>query len=138
VILFVTSIASYHETLPESEDLNRQNRLLDALLLFRDIVENKMLDQACLIIFLNKIDLLESLMERFPVRDWFPKLSTNITLAEFVKFISMKFRAQISRSSSRTVVVHPTCCTDTKSIEMVVSNVVSNVLRRVLASTGFI
>jgi guanine nucleotide-binding protein G(i) subunit alpha len=71
-VLFITSLASYHEYLPENEDSAGINRMQDALMLFRDVVENKILSNTSIILFLNKIDLLKNLLKNYPVNNYFP------------------------------------------------------------------
>lgn len=71
-IIFITSLADYAE--PHSRSKPRENRMTDAIALFRDILSNPILSGCTMILFLNKLDLLRQKVKggHHPVSTYFP------------------------------------------------------------------
>lgn len=59
-IIFLAPISAFDQTLAEDA---RVNRLEDSMLLWRSVVANKLLQDVCIILFLNKCDLLRAKLE---------------------------------------------------------------------------
>ncbi|KAI8926982.1 guanine nucleotide binding protein, alpha subunit [Entophlyctis helioformis] len=160
-ILFVASISSFDQTLHEiakdglmgslmgpdadldSDLLNPDavlptNRLADAVQLFGQIVNNRVLAKSQVVLFLNKDDLF---------RD---KLARGIRFADFVhgydgpnkadaiaKHVRHMFMAQ-RRDKDRIVTVHRTCCTDTNAMQILVGSLIESLTRSALESVGIL
>lgn len=70
-IVFVVALSGYNLVLRED---HTKNRLQESFDLFRQIWENRFLDEVSVILFLNKTDLLKEkvLSNRFKIEDYFP------------------------------------------------------------------
>ncbi|KAJ3105120.1 guanine nucleotide-binding protein subunit alpha [Phlyctochytrium bullatum] len=68
-ILFVVSIAGYDQVLAEDPSVNR---MYDAIALFQSICNNPLLKSVNIILFLNKVDLLQKKIQKSPIRRYFP------------------------------------------------------------------
>ena len=70
-VVFVTSLSGYNLTLKEDPS---KNRLKESLDLFTQIWENRFLNEVSVILFLNKVDLLEEKIDanRHKLEDFFP------------------------------------------------------------------
>ncbi|KIO22322.1 hypothetical protein M407DRAFT_79324 [Tulasnella calospora MUT 4182] len=55
-IIFLAPISAFGQVLVEDKKVNR---IEDSLLLFRSICENKLLGKVNMVLFLNKVDILE-------------------------------------------------------------------------------
>ncbi|XP_066920501.1 guanine nucleotide-binding protein G(s) subunit alpha-like [Clytia hemisphaerica] len=70
-VVFVTSLSGYNLTLKEDPS---RNRLKESLDLFTQIWENRFLNEVSVILFLNKVDLLQEKIEanKHKLEDYFP------------------------------------------------------------------
>jgi len=70
-VVFVTSLSGYNLTLKEDPS---KNRLKESLDLFTQIWENRFLNEVSVILFLNKVDLLQEKIEanKHKLEDYFP------------------------------------------------------------------
>ena len=69
-ILFVASLSSYDQTMVED---NVTNRLMDSLVVFESIVNNPLLKNAGILLFLNKKDIFEKKVKMVSIKDSFPE-----------------------------------------------------------------
>ena len=74
-ILFIAAASSYNQTLAEDEDINR---LQDAVDLYGKITENKLLQNTPVVLFLNKMDILEDKIKRDYISNYFPEFQSKI------------------------------------------------------------
>ncbi|KAI9219958.1 guanine nucleotide binding protein, alpha subunit [Blastocladiella britannica] len=124
VILFVVATSSYDQMLPEDSSMNR---LTDAMMVFEEIVNNKLLDKTAIILFLNKIDLLREkfdateLVAHFP--DYAPSERKEDDRVEHaLRFMAKKFYF-LNKVKERKLYVHNTCATDTKQARVLLATV---------------
>eukprot|EP00842_Homolaphlyctis_polyrhiza_P000810 jgi/Hompol1/172/HPOL_001005-RA len=125
-IIFFASIASYDQFLAEDPTINRMH---DALALFGQIFNHPLLKTIPFTLFLNKKDLFEKkFAKNGDVSKFFPDFQprTDVsTLKQAYKFFQRKFEAQCGQEKAR-VSVHITCCTDTKAMSVIVTNVIED------------
>jgi len=69
LILFLTAVSEYDQTLAEDE---ATNRVRESLLLFKTILNYHWFNSTSVILFLNKKDLLEEKVMTSHVKDYFP------------------------------------------------------------------
>lgn len=107
-VVFVTSLSGYNLTLKEDPS---KNRLKESLDLFTQIWENRFLNEVSVILFLNKVDLLEEKIDanKHRLEDFFPSFKyykPNILSASSTSSSSKKHAAaaEIARQSSHEVI----------------------------------
>ncbi|KAM0793212.1 hypothetical protein ACM66B_000681 [Microbotryomycetes sp. NB124-2] len=119
-----------------------ENRLNDALILFEDIVKNRLLKNVTIISFLNKMDLLRQKVQsgRYPLSTYFPRFEGNLSsTAESLKFLQkMVERTHNKHRKRNAFYIFATQANDQKSIQIVVAAVNDILTRTSLASGGLI
>ncbi|KAJ1332457.1 hypothetical protein BSLG_008759 [Batrachochytrium salamandrivorans] len=125
-ILFFISLVSYDQYLAEDLTINRMH---DALDLFGKICNHPLLKHIPITLFLNKKDLLEARLRESEVKRQFPDYTKENTMKYVCRFFEKKFLAQYDISGIREgdikkIYTHVTCCTDTKAMDVIISNVV--------------
>ncbi|KAJ3256083.1 hypothetical protein HK103_005766 [Boothiomyces macroporosus] len=73
-ILYIVSLSSYDQTMVEDPTVNR---MVDALVLFDQIVNNPALSKPDIILFFNKKDLYEKKVKKIPINEFFPEYQGN-------------------------------------------------------------
>ncbi len=136
-VVFVVSLGDYNQRLFEDSS---QNRLVEALAIWEDVVNNPLLANAAFCLFLNKVDLLE---EKY-VRDKIPLNASGLfpsapagepDLALALAWFEQLFRARI-KDPHRHVYTHVTCATDTKGIDVVLKATSRSILQQNLENAG--
>ncbi|KAI5991351.1 guanine nucleotide binding protein, alpha subunit [Pisolithus marmoratus] len=107
---------------------SRVNRLEDSFLLWKSLVSNKLLTNVSIILFLNKIDLLQSkLRSGVRLRDHMPHYGDRPNDYDNVsKYFYNKFGAlhhEFSGNRQRQLKIHFTTVTDTRRTAMIMKNV---------------
>eukprot|EP00903_Cladosiphon_okamuranus_P009064 g8665.t1 len=109
-IVFLISLAGYNQVM--FEDV-RQNRLLEALDLYEQVVGNPIFRETPIHVLLNKMDLFEEMIRETPLTACFPEYSGppgEVTPA--IKFIEGKVRSIMAKccpNKSKGVVITPIC-----------------------------
>jgi len=83
-VMFVVAISEYNQVLYEDEKVNRME---EALLEFRKIVNNPSFERAGMILFLNKIDILKEKLKQKKFKD---KFGYKGTIEKTILCISLK------------------------------------------------
>ncbi|GAB5363199.1 hypothetical protein AAMO2058_000863000 [Amorphochlora amoebiformis] len=132
-VLFVAAISGYNKTLFED---GVTNRIVDALNLFKKTVEEKMLQSSSLVLFLNKRDLFEEEIKRFPITISPPlqHYDGDGSYESCCKFIREQFENLVP--PQRTVTIHITCATDRTNVRVVFDSVREHVLNASLEAAG--
>ncbi|EPQ55869.1 G-alpha-domain-containing protein [Gloeophyllum trabeum ATCC 11539] len=129
-VIFLAPISAFDEKLAEDK---RVNRLEDSYLLWKAICGCKPLAKTQIILFLNKIDLLEKkLASGVKVKDYVPSFGDRSNdVATATKYFQQHFReiAKQSNPEPRPFFVHLTTATDTKSTAATLSVVEEGILR---------
>ncbi|KAJ3366570.1 hypothetical protein HDU91_001791 [Kappamyces sp. JEL0680] len=127
-ILFVVSLSGYNQNMAEDASVNR---MADSLVLFEQMANHTMLKKKDFVLFLNKRDLFEKKIKKIPLSQYFPDYTGRSAAADLpagkegsvsqgIKYIEKKFRSQIAEG--RYMLSHITCCTDTKSMSVIINS----------------
>lgn len=132
-VIFVAALSEYDQMLFEDDT---QNRMTEALVLFKDISNQSAFAESSMILFLNKKDLFAEKVKIKPIKDYFP----NYTGPEGdfdagAHFFIESFMAQ--KVGGGKVYTHITCATDTKNVEVVFNACKDIILRGNLKDSGF-
>jgi len=90
-ILFLAPISAFDQRLEEDP---RVYRIEDSMLLWREICRNKLLMNVDLILFLNKVDLLQKKLESgIPLKKYLTQYTGPNTVVEVCKYFERKFNS---------------------------------------------
>ncbi|KAG1742738.1 guanine nucleotide binding protein, alpha subunit [Suillus paluster] len=124
-IIFLAPISAFDQVLVEDP---RMNRLEDSLLLWKSVVSNKLLSHVSIILFLNKVDLLQAklksgvrLSHHMPRYGDRPNDYENVSTYFYNKFGGIHRR--FSSNKEREFKIHLTSVTDTIRTAMIIQNV---------------
>lgn len=131
-IIYVAAISAYDQVLTENRSVNR---LVDAFALFEQVVNHESLSKIPVILFLNKIDLLQQRLTVSPVKNYFKDYKGDNTYDDVRKWCSKKFLA-LNHTKERKMYVHYTFATDTNQIKAVLRAVNDIILSMHLKVTG--
>ena len=143
-VVFVAALSEFDQVLYEDES---QNRMCEALDLFKQISNSKWFAETAMILFLNKNDLFEIKLAKLTAR--------NETMAQYctvekgfreaytgsndyqqcVDYWKAQFIAQ-PQDKAKSVYTHPTCATDTSNVKFVFGAVVSIILEENMKASG--
>jgi GTPase SAR1 family protein len=137
-VVFVASVSDYDQKLYEDDS---QNRLLESLAMFEEVVNNKKaFGDAAFVLFLNKTDLLEDKLVKNKIllnsSGFFPSAPTGTDLDAAKVWFERLFRERIHDPVRRPVHVHFTNACDTRQIDVVVKATMEAVLTTNLANIG--
>jgi GTPase SAR1 family protein len=142
VVVFVAAISEFDQTLYEDET---QNRLKEALDLFKQIINSKWFKSTSVILFLNKKDLFEMKLAKLADKGrTFASHVNGLIDTEFSgaedfkncsKYLEKCFMAQ-NGNPEKSIFSHATCATDTKNVKFVFDAVVNMILEENLKASG--
>lgn len=132
-IIFLAPISAFDEYLPTSEDQTRMNKLEDTFLLWKDVVSNRLLAKVIIVLFMNKIDVLNAKINSgVDVRKYVPRFEGNVKSAdEVTRYFKAKFKAIHKRYSPQPRPFHcfPTSAIDTQATSIILSTVREQIVR---------
>ncbi|KAG8942591.1 hypothetical protein FRC04_003578 [Tulasnella sp. 424] len=137
-IIFLAPISAFDQVLVEDKKVNR---IEDSLLLFRSICANKLLGKVNIVLFLNKIDILEKKLKagvkvsRY-VRSYGDRPNEVQQVANYflTKFIAVHKEA--TPNPLRELYPHLTKVTDTEATAALISDVREMILRKHLTDSS--
>ncbi|KAG8794046.1 hypothetical protein FRC16_010737 [Serendipita sp. 398] len=121
-IIFIANLAAFDQTLAEDPAMNR---LEDSLRMFRSLVSSPILKNVNIVLFLNKIDLLEvKLNSGIKISKYFGRYGDRPnTVESVIKYFHAKFCAIYEKftpaSSKRAFTVHQTSLTNAPSTRII-------------------
>lgn len=124
-IIFVAAISAYDQQLREDKTVNR---LHDALALFDEVINNKLLINTPVILFLNKIDLLKKKLATSPIQKYMLDYKGDNSYEDSCKYFAKKFLF-INQNKSREIYTHFTWATDSSQIKKVFTSVIDLVVQ---------
>jgi GTPase SAR1 family protein len=145
-VVFVAALSEFDQVLYEDES---QNRMCEALDLFKQIANSKWFADTSMILFLNKKDLFEQKLAKMTVRR--ELMSQHCTVEkgfkeaytgsndfeDCVEFWKRQFCAQ-SQNEEKSIYIHATCATDTSNVKFVFDAVVSIILEANMKASGLV
>lgn len=163
-IIFVAAISAYNQTLWED---NKSNRLREALALFRNIVNLEAFKNSSVILFMNKSDIFDEKVGKFPLKDFFPEYTGAENREEIIEFFQHEFRKKMKHTiihkanknvnvkvglngngvngnedgdiiRKRHIHFHVTCATDAHCVKEMFQTVRAIVLDNDLHTNGFL
>ncbi|RHZ82675.1 hypothetical protein Glove_106g5 [Diversispora epigaea] len=133
-IIFMAAVSAFDQTLEEDIDVNR---MTDSIQLFDTICNNPLMINTSVILFLNKIDILQNKLTFTQVKDYFPDYKGNNKFSSVTKFFQQQF-LDCFESEDKHTYVHFTHATDTKQMRVIVASVNDIVQRENLRESGLI
>ncbi|SCV68588.1 BQ2448_709 [Microbotryum intermedium] len=135
-IIFICAVSEYNVCDPTDPT---RNRLRDALLLFKDICENRLLRSADIIIFMNKVDVLRRKVKsgQYPIYRYFPRYLGSDRTSDILSFFQTLFD-EGHRVQRRPFYIFATQANDARSISTVTAAVNDILIRSEMASTGIL
>ncbi|XP_068569294.1 guanine nucleotide-binding protein G(q) subunit alpha-like [Cebidichthys violaceus] len=134
-IIFLVAISEYDQVLVESV---KENRMEESLALFQTIITSGWFHLSSVMLFLNKIDLLEEKILHSHLVDYFPEYDgprRDVKAAQ--QFILEKF-VSLNPNEKRIIYSHFTCATDTNDIRFVFRAVKDHILYCTLSDYRFV
>lgn len=132
-VIFLAPISCFDERLLEDP---RINRLEDSFILWKAICSSKLLQRTILILFLNKMDILEEKIRNgVTVKRYLPSYADRPNETnDVVKYLRQKFKDTVRYCSPEPRVCHiyPTSVIDTKSMSVTLISVRDGILREYL------
>jgi len=126
-VIFCAALSEYDQKLREDDT---QNRMLESLLLFEDIVNCPPFKTIPFIIFLNKTDLFREKLEKVPLNTLFSDYNGGTDFDKACEFVKNKFLSQIK--SDKSIYPHYTCAVSTENIKIVFKDVRDTLLKTIL------
>jgi len=130
-VIFITALSEYDQTLYEDHS---QNRMLESLSVFEDTCNNPFFQDTAMILFLNKIDLLEDKLLVSKFSDFFEKYEGENTFDEVSQYIQQMFLER--NQTDKVIYPHMTCATDTSHVEVVFGACKTTILQSNLQKLG--
>ncbi|XP_040052773.1 guanine nucleotide-binding protein G(q) subunit alpha [Gasterosteus aculeatus] len=125
-IMFLVALSEYDQVLVESVN---ENRMEESMALFRTIINYKWFESSSVMLFLNKIDLLEEKIMHSHLVDYFPQYDgPQQDVKEGKEFILNMFVA-LNPYAKKIIYSHFTCATDTDNIRFVFRAVKDHILQ---------
>lgn len=137
-IIFLAAISEYDMKLVEDEDVNRMQ---EAFSLFDSIATSRFFQSTSIILFLNKMDILEEKIYDVPIEDYFDDYEGGADIEEAKKFFKQRFEEIMpdqGEDAIRKLYTHFTCATDTKAMSAVIGAVGLIIQKESLQKSGLI
>uniref|UniRef100_A0A914W2D7 Uncharacterized protein n=1 Tax=Plectus sambesii TaxID=2011161 RepID=A0A914W2D7_9BILA len=132
VVLFIVDLAGYAKKADEAEE--QTNNLQAALKIFQDISTSRILKNAFLLLFLNKLDIFEELLEQVDLSECFPDYDGENYLDPAKHYIRELFLSVAP--PKRGIFPYFTTATNTDNVEMVFQACMESVLKQSTKATG--
>jgi len=115
-VMFVAAISEYDQMLYEDE---KENRVHEAIEVFKNISNSKFFKDSSMILFLNKKDLFDDKIKVVPLTVCFPEYNGDLKSFDATSdYMKDKFLEKIE-DKKRQVYPHITCATDTENVQKV-------------------
>jgi len=111
-VMFVAAISEYDQMLYEDE---KENRVHEAIQVFKNISNSKYFQNSSMILFLNKKDLFEDKIKTVPLTVCFPEYKGGKGFDECSQYMQDRF-LEVIEDKKRQVYPHITCATDTENV----------------------
>ncbi|XP_026152616.1 guanine nucleotide-binding protein G(q) subunit alpha-like [Mastacembelus armatus] len=125
-IMFLVALSEYDQVLAESSN---ENRMEESMALFQTIITYKWFRSSSIILFLNKIDLLEEKIMYSHLVDYFPEYDGPQRDVKAGKQFILKMFVNLNPNKKKIIYSHFTCATDTDNIRFVFRAVKDHILQ---------
>ncbi|KAK5878441.1 hypothetical protein CesoFtcFv8_023843 [Champsocephalus esox] len=115
-IIFLVALSEYDQVLVESVN---ENRMEESMALFRTIINYKWFHRSSVMLFLNKIDLLEDKIMYSHLVDYFPEYDGPQRDVKAGKEFILNMFVSLNPNEKKVIYSHCTCATDTNNIRFV-------------------
>ncbi|EJF67466.1 G-alpha-domain-containing protein [Dichomitus squalens LYAD-421 SS1] len=136
-IIFLAPISAFDQQLAEDPKVNR---LEDSFLLWKSVIESRLLAHVNIVLFLNKCDLLKKKLESgVRLKHYMPSFNRPNDYDTVSQYFRNRFGAmhqQLSPNKSRELFIHLTAVTDTPKTHIIISNVRDIILTANLKSSS--
>jgi len=135
-LLYFTSLTDYDvPLLTDGDDVTRMDESMEV---WEEILNSEELENATMILFLNKSDLFEDKIEKTALRKTFSDYKGGSDMKKAVEYIKQKFldKADTSRHVAEQIHTHTTCAIDTSVMEVVFKSVTEEIFKQRLALGG--
>jgi signal recognition particle receptor subunit beta len=136
-VIFVAALSEYDQTLTEAR---RSNRMIEALELFKSVINNQHFAETPIILFLNKKDIFAEKIQyshiaaQPPFADYIgPRCDFNAG----IEYFSTKFKDCIMDDEMQKNYIETTCATDTNQMDFVLDSTRQIILEYNLKFSGF-
>lgn len=130
-VLFMASSSEFDQVLMEDR---KTNRLQESSDIFETIINNKSFVNVSIILFLNKMDLLEEKIKHISIADYFPEFQGNPRDIQSVKTFELYLFDSRRRERMKPLFHHFTTAIDTENIKHVFQDVKDTILHDNLRS----
>ncbi|TPX45798.1 hypothetical protein SeLEV6574_g03658 [Synchytrium endobioticum] len=131
-VIFMAAVSEYDQCLEEAES---QNRLLEAITLFGQIVNSRWFLASHFILILNKVDLLAAKYQERgdeSVRKYWPEYQ-GASYQDVLNFFQAKF-LEVNQSEQKTIYTHFTSAVDRSSVSLVIDSVKINLMNKMFVN----
>ena len=125
-ILFLAASSEFDQVLFEDR---QTNRLVESCNIFETIVNNRAFANVSIILFLNKMDLLEKKIHHVNIQDFFPQFQGNPTCLNDVQEFELSLFDSRRRERLKPLFHHFTTAVDTENIRFVFQAVKDTILQ---------
>ncbi|TRZ02868.1 hypothetical protein DNTS_026733 [Danionella cerebrum] len=136
-LIFLASLSEYDQVLEEN---NKENRMRESLSLFYTTIHSAWFASSSIILFLNKMDILEEKIQSSDLKAYFPAFDGRRRDVQDAKtFISKMYEQNAVCTETKKckhIYPHFTCATDTNNIRNVFGDVKDTILIRSLKEYG--
>ncbi|KAI1791928.1 G-alpha-domain-containing protein [Ganoderma leucocontextum] len=136
-IIFLAPISAFDQQLAEDPKVNR---LEDSFMLWKSVIESKLLAHVNVILFLNKCDLLKKKLESgVRLNHYMPSYNRPNDYETVSQYFRNRFGAmhqQLTPNKSRELIIHLTSVTDTPKTHTIITNVRDIILTANLRSSA--
>uniref|UniRef100_A0A8C1ETT7 Guanine nucleotide-binding protein subunit alpha n=1 Tax=Cyprinus carpio carpio TaxID=630221 RepID=A0A8C1ETT7_CYPCA len=136
-LIFLASLSEYDQVLEEN---NKENRMKESLSLFYTTIHSPWFASASIILFLNKMDILEEKIKTSDLKTYFAGFDGKRRDAQdAMTFIHNMYEQRAVRAETKECKIiypHFTCATDTNNIRKVFNDVKDTVLIKSLQEYG--
>ncbi|XP_061589694.1 guanine nucleotide-binding protein G(q) subunit alpha-like [Cololabis saira] len=125
-IMFLVALSEYDQVLAESSS---ENRMEESMALFKTIISYQWFKYSSIILFLNKIDLLEEKIITSHLVDYFPEYDGAQQDIQAVKEFILDMFVSLNPNEDKIIYSHFTCATNTDNIRFVFCAVKHHILQ---------
>ncbi|XP_059425578.1 guanine nucleotide-binding protein subunit alpha-11-like isoform X1 [Carassius carassius] len=136
-LIFLASLSEYDQVLEEN---NKENRMKESLSLFYTTIHSPWFASSSIILFLNKMDILEEKIKTSDLKSYFGgfdgKRRDPQDAMDFIRNMYKQRALRTETKECKNIYPHFTCATDTNNIRMVFNDVKDTVLIKSLQEYG--